>query len=113
MIISLFTVFMFFVLVREAAVELPDRSTTANNLEFQSSQESLPNQQDEDCRYQDGTIPRRDLSNYVVDSELNPKLTKDAETGTEENEIFLDTTEPEDVEVELNQTTPNQEDEDR
>lgn len=110
MIWSLFSLFMVFVFVGEKGVEPVDTHAPLGNSVQETTEVKQKTQWEEDCRYHDGPIPRRDLSNYIVDSDRERESSDEKEIGGVDNEASPEAKEIQDVEVELVEPkTPNKE----
>ena len=109
MILSLFSLFMFLVFVRVETVEPVDLSRSMNDQEEEDSTVTPSTQQEEDCRYQDTPISRRDLSDYVVVSEIPSETHPEKEAVQDETETNADSDESNDVNVELELTPKHDE----
>ena len=109
MIWSLFSLFIFLVIAGEEAVEPVDSYAPIGNAVQEATEERQSTRPEEDCRYHEGPIPRRDLSDFVVDSERELESSDKKEIASEENETSLKVEESQVVEVELDSTSPNKE----
>lgn len=105
MIWSMFSLFMFFVIAGEEVVEPVTTSASLEQLKQKSTEEKERPQQEEDCRYHDGPIPRRDLSDYIVDSDLKFEASTEKEIEPKENETSFESEDTQDVEVEPEPTS--------
>lgn len=109
MIWSLFSLFIFLVIAGEEVVGPVDSHAPPGNSVQEASEDTHSTQPEEDCRYHDGPIPRRDLSDYVVDSERELESSDKKEIAGDENETSPEAEESQVVEVELDSTSPNEE----
>ena len=109
MIWSLFSLFIFLVIAGEEVVEPVDSHAPPGNSVQEASEDTHSTQPEEDCRYHDGPIPPRDLSDYVVDSELEHESIVKKEVGDVENETSPEAEELQIDEVELEPKSPNNE----
>ena len=109
MILSLFSLFLFFVFARGEVVEQVSPIGSPPVLEQEETNTKRTTQSEEDCRYQDEPIPRRDLSNYVVESELPSKSISENDVERELNDVIADTDENDKLQVELEPKQSNDE----
>ena len=103
MIWSLFSLFMFFVFAGEGILEPIGTQTPVGNSDQETMEVKRSTQPEEDCRYQDGPIPQRDLSDYVVDSDRKLEPSNKKELEQEEIEQSLEAEETQNVQEERNQ----------
>lgn len=109
MIWSLFSLFIFLVITGEEVVEPEDSHAPLGISVEVSSEDRHSTQPEEDCRYHDGPIPQRDLSDYVVDSDIEHEAIVKKEVGDVENETSPEAEELQVDEVELEPKSPNNE----